>query len=396
MDNGQFDKIREKLHDVQMPVDADIWSGIESSLLRRKRMRRLFYYASTAAAILIAALFVHIPSEKITHTTGLVAQQTEETSSRQVSTPGTGAVTPFNPAGQADAATHASKATQKAAAQAATAISDAAKQETAKQEAAKQVTADAGNIRPATAGTQKPADAPTAEVAEKAAPQAADSAFDGYLAEETGRAGKQHSVSFSSSVLPGSSASVAGSFIRATSAGAGNLTQSYSVEQISDTKYSLPLNLGIQFQLPLGENIALGIGANYTMLRSRYDCLINKKRYNVKQTLHYIGIPVNIYGLVVDKNNFSFYVNAGGALEKGIKAVYQLKSYDSSERNTSDIDGLQFSLNAGMGVEYRVSNTVGLYLEPNIVYYFNSDIPRSIRTDQPLQVKAELGFRFRF
>ena len=121
-----------------------------------------------------------------------------------------------------------------------------------------------------------------------------------------------------------------------------------------------------------------------------------KKRYNVKQTLHYIGIPVNVYGLIADSNNFSFYINAGAALEKGIKAVYDLKSYDSSEHNTADIDGVQFSVNAGMGVEYKFSNTVRLYLEPNIVYYVNSEVPRSIRTDQPLQVKAEMGFRFRF
>lgn len=379
MDNGQFDKIREKLYNVQMPVDADIWSGIESSL-RRRRIRRLFYYASAAAATIILALFVLVPGEEKVQTTALVAHQTETSSSRQLppaaNSDATEALTQTAPAEPAQPASPASPAAPVAP-----------------------TTVPAADNTPSTADQQKNASDTKQESTMKTI-KADISGLESYLAEDSpalkNPKGKKNTVSFSSSVLPGSTASVSGTMIRATSAGAGNLTQSYTVEQISDTKYSLPLNLGIQFQFPAGENMALGIGANYTMLRSKYDCLINKKRYNVKQTLHYIGIPVNIYGLVVDKNNFSFYVNAGGTVEKGIKAVYRLKSYDSSERNTADIDGLQFSLNAGMGMEYRFSNTVGLYLEPNIVYYFNSDIPRSIRTDQPLQVKAELGFRFRF
>ena len=216
------------------------------------------------------------------------------------------------------------------------------------------------------------------------------------LGDEGGNDRRKYSVAVSSGVIPGSSASVSGSTIKASSAGAGAISQSYSIEQISDTRYSLPLNLGIQFQFALKDNIALGIGINYTMLRSRYDCLINKKQFEVTQMLHYVGVPVNVYGLIAERNRFSFYVNAGVMFEKGIRAVYDLKSYNQKEHSTSSIGGVDFSMNAGLGVEYRPGNLVGLYFEPNLVYFFNSDVPRSIRTDQPLQVKAELGCRFHF
>ena len=116
----------------------------------------------------------------------------------------------------------------------------------------------------------------------------------------------------------------------------------------------------------------------------------------IKNTQHYIGIPVNIYGKVVERNRFSFYVNAGATAEKGLTAVYKLESYTGNERNTNPIDGIQFSVNAGLGVEYKFANPAGIYFEPNMVYFFNSDVPRSIRTDQPLQVKGEIGIRFHF
>ena len=195
--------------------------------------------------------------------------------------------------------------------------------------------------------------------------------------------------------MPGSSASVAGQRIMAVSPADG-AQHSYMIEQVSDTKYSLPLNLGVQVQFPLGENLALGVGVSYTMLKSKFDCLVNKVRYNGQQTLHYVGIPVNVYGKVAQRNRFVFYVNGGAMLEKGVRAKYKFSSYKDSYSSSAKMAGLQFSVNAGLGVEYNVSDYVGLYFEPNIIYFTNSDMQYCIRTDQPLQIKAELGCRFHF
>jgi opacity protein-like surface antigen len=214
--------------------------------------------------------------------------------------------------------------------------------------------------------------------------------------DERERGNRGYTLAFSQGIMPGSAASVAGSRVMASSAFGGALEHSHMVEQVSDTKYSLPVNAGLQIQFPVGENMAVGVGVNYSMLKSKYDCLIDKVHYNVKQKLHYIGVPVNVYGLVVERNNFSFYVNAGVTLEKGIRAVYELNSYRDSQKYRADIEGVQFSINAGLGVEYKFSSAVGLYFEPNLVYYTNSEVMYSIRTDQPFQVKADIGFRFHF
>ena len=214
------------------------------------------------------------------------------------------------------------------------------------------------------------------------------------LPDEKGK-GKRYAMAFNGGLMPGSSASVDGSRIMAASAADG-VHHGYMVEQVSDTEYSLPLNLGVQLQFPIGEKLSLGAGVSYTMLRSKFDCLVNKVRYNGQQTLHYIGIPVNVYGIVAQRENFIFYINGGAMIEKGLRAKYKFSSYKDSHCHSTEIDGLQFSINAGLGVEYKFADYMGLYFEPNIIYFTNSDVQYSIRTDQPLQIKAELGCRFHF
>lgn len=177
-------------------------------------------------------------------------------------------------------------------------------------------------------------------------------------------------------------------------ASGSNGTAGFDIEQISDIKYSLPLNFGLQVQLNLSENVALGLGLNYSMYRSKYDGLVYKKMYNIKQTAHYIGVPVNIYAKIIEKNNIFFYGNAGISFDKPINVSYVLESYDITKRGNSSVKGLEISTNLGLGAEFKFTNQLGLYLEPNLVYYTNSKTPRIIRTDQPLQFRVELGFRY--
>ena len=376
-------ELREKLYDVELPVDDRIWTSIQDTL-RRRRMRRVLYWSSSVAAVLVLALLVMWPSSGEQGISSVAMAEVSKAGASDIEVP-----------------------VEVAAAQVADVVAETVVAEPviAEPVIAESVVAEAVVADTVVAATEREtADAVEAEVTDTVEKTVADAALaKDYASEyeelwESGEVSQGHdvAVAFLTGVIPGSSASAVNSSIRYSQSGVGSETQNDLVEQISDTKYSLPLNLGIQVQFPVKENLALGVGVNYTVVSSRYDCLINKKKYSVKQSLHYIGIPVNIYGKVVERNRFSFYVNAGATAEKGITAVYKLESYTGKERNTNPIDGIQFSVNAGLGVEYKFANPAGIYFEPNIVYFFNSDIPRSIRTDQPLQVKGELGIRFHF
>lgn len=382
MQDEQLNKLRDKLYDVQVPVEDGMWQAIEGSL-RRRQLRKAVYYASSVAAILIISLTLFISNPQVSHTplpdADLTPQSLEETSKliseaitpqeEQVSQQVVDAQQVVMPQREVEhrqeAASYREIETQQEAAPQQNVAQEPAESAKSEKEVRKNYTLFNLNEN------------------------------EGYEAVVRSKK-RMRSVSLMTNVMPGSSAAVANGIMMASSAGAQGISQSGVVEQVSDTKYSLPLNLGVQFQFDIAENVALGVGVNYTMLRSKYDCLINSKFHNVKQTLHYMGIPVNVYGLVVDKNNFNFYVNGGFLVEKGLRANYEISSYNSNVKENSSISGVLFSINAGLGVEYMLSNTVGLYFEPNLVYFFNSDVPRSIRTDQPLQVKAELGCRFHF
>lgn len=381
MSHNEFHNLRDKLYDVQMPVEADLWQDIEATM-RRRRVRRVLYYASSVAAVVLLALLLLLPGSEVgqPQVQTLVAEAVSGKVPSEIA-----AVVVAEPAAEVAAV----------AEPAADVVAEPAG--TMEVSGAETVASEVGKNAVAETAAQEAVAVQTRAVAPKerrAAMALADDILE--FGDERERGNRGYTLAFSQGIMPGSAASVAGSRVMASSAFGGALEHSHMVEHVSDTKYSLPVNAGLQIQFPVGENMAVGVGVNYSMLKSKYDCLIDKVHYNVKQKLHYIGIPVNVYGLVVERNNFSFYVNAGVTLEKGIRAVYELNSYRDSQKYRADIEGVQFSINAGLGVEYKFGNAVGLYFEPNLVYYTNSEVMYSIRTDQPFQVKADIGFRFHF
>ena len=53
------------------------------------------------------------------------------------------------------------------------------------------------------------------------------------------------------------------------------------------------------------------------------------------------------------------------------------------------------SAGLGVGVEFKITPWLGLYLDPSFRYYFRPDLqPRSLRTIQPLRFDLEAGLRF--
>lgn len=165
------------------------------------------------------------------------------------------------------------------------------------------------------------------------------------------------------------------------------------VSPLSGTeRFDLPLAFGLQFKTKIYKHFYAGAGVNMTYLVSQYDALINSAREKgVYNQLWYVGIPVNLYWNFVESQNLGVYATLGGAVEK---CIYQRYVFGNKALHES-VDGFQYSIAAGMGVEYWFAPKLGLYLDPSLVYYFDNSQPLSIRTQQPLQVRMEVGFRFK-
>ena len=174
-------------------------------------------------------------------------------------------------------------------------------------------------------------------------------------------------------------------------------------EKANQTKYGIPVSLGAGIRIEFTPRWSLGAGLNYTLLSrllhgtythvneaGSVDEMITSQ---IKNSQHYIGIPVNIYFNIIDSKNVNFYTYAGGTVEKCLSDKYHV--FGNNVTHTEPVKGVQLSASLGLGAEFRLSNYLGLYVDPSLRYYFDCDQPKSIRTAQPLMLGAEIGLRFR-
>ena len=174
-------------------------------------------------------------------------------------------------------------------------------------------------------------------------------------------------------------------------------------ESRSKQSLGLPVSVGAGARFEFSSRWSLGVGLNYTLLTRTFNGTYTKvnavggieREVNsgIRNTQHFIGIPVNAYFNIVDSRNVNFYAYAGGAVEKCLADNYLVQSEHIIHKESAQ--GAQISTNIGLGAEFMLSDYVGLYLDPSLRYYFDCDQPKSIRTIQPLMLGLEVGFRFK-
>ena len=181
-----------------------------------------------------------------------------------------------------------------------------------------------------------------------------------------------------------------------------SLVSATGITEKGSSAYGVPFSIGAGIRVYFAPRLSLGSGLSYSMLTRTFSGVYNEVsggvltssvEGDVHHTMHYIGIPLNLYYDVLNTKNFKFYVYGGGKAEYCVSNKYRM--YTSPEVNFSDpVKGLQYSVGLGLGVEFRLSDKMGLYLDPGACYYFNCNQPKSVRTDKPLMVNFEAGLRF--
>jgi hypothetical protein len=171
----------------------------------------------------------------------------------------------------------------------------------------------------------------------------------------------------------------------------------------ADYTYGIPLSFGAGVKLHFTKRWSLGMGLNYTLLSCRFSGKYTKVENDiaslpvsakVRNTQHYVGIPINAYYDIVSRDFINLYAYAGGAVEKCVRNSYEVQTTPVIN-HSENVGGVQLSANAGIGVEFMLGRYVGLYLDPSLRYYFNCKQPKSIRTAQPLMLGFEMGLRFK-
>ncbi|MDP3436307.1 MAG: outer membrane beta-barrel protein [Bacteroidales bacterium] len=400
MDNREFDKrVRELMEGhLEMP-DSSLWDSIATSLAQRKRarvlyMRRALIGTAAVAASLALIFFLDsgestAPSQKAIIEN--LAQEIETTPQRGVTDSKTERVVSSN-------RTHIKETNKELTAQ----VLPEQKGEEMGVVVKEEILESAKETEKETA--KEPIKVSVQESVKDPAKKAEDRSylFENSYNRRSHRRGSTL-LAVSTNISP-STASNSVSLMGLSQAQSGysvsNVVPTFQKayvpqEVISNTKFLMPISLGVQAQFPLTGKLSVATGLNYTLLFSHYDAISRDETRETQQTLHYIGVPLNLYYNLFNKESLRVYVSTGVAAEKGLYADYEV--FESGVRRTygQSIEGLQWSVNGGFGVEFQVNNSAGLYFDPSVAYYFDNNQPLSIRSSQPLQFKFELGFRFR-
>lgn len=169
-----------------------------------------------------------------------------------------------------------------------------------------------------------------------------------------------------------------------------------------NSRYMIPVSFGVSARIPFAKRWSAGVGVDYSMLQRTFAGTYTNIRggkvtsvssSDIRSTIHYIGIPVNVYYDIVDGSKVKFYAYAGGAVEKGLANVYRIGRAGGDIHYRESVKGVQLSAGIGLGVEFALADRLGLYIDPGVRYYFDCGQPVSIRTQQPLMMNFEIGFR---
>lgn len=159
--------------------------------------------------------------------------------------------------------------------------------------------------------------------------------------------------------------------------------------------FHAPLSFGLTAARELNNFFSLETGLIYTYLFTDFDA----SNYTADLNLHYLGIPVNVLGKILDKQKWTVYASTGVMLEKGLRSIYiqeqQFGNQIITTTASTKITGVQWSLNAAAGLTYAIYSDIDLYLEPKFSYYFDNDQPISVRTERRFALGVEAGLRFK-
>ena len=154
-------------------------------------------------------------------------------------------------------------------------------------------------------------------------------------------------------------------------------------------RHEIPKSFGVSARLHLTDRLSINTGLNYTRYASDRTRIFSDYTYqNDRQYVHYLGIPVRLDWMIVNRKHFNFYLGAGIQADKCIYATVGGERLHEKE--------VLFGLNGAMGLQFNIVPMVGLYFEPDISYSLNEGSIQTYRSREPFVVTVRGGLRFNF
>lgn len=182
----------------------------------------------------------------------------------------------------------------------------------------------------------------------------------------------------------------------------GEALRNQSAEQKDEVHHRQPVRFGLSLHYAIDRRWSLSAALTYTRLVSDLTRTSNHYSYLTEQKLIYLGLPLSVHYRLLETPRFTFYLSAGGTVEKMIDGSATTQTvFDNAlqavHTEAVRIRPLQFSVETAAGIEYRFVPRFGCYVEPGVSYHFrNSSRVPTLYRDRPFNFQLNLGFRFRF
>ena len=383
------------------------WSSVSASLKRRARVRRIAYTASSILSVAAIAALLHIgPSPESPETSGTPLLASIESQADLKDARGKAEVIVPSATGEnfgsgespaTGGQLYGVKVANRYSGNRSTAVTEASGSNPASGETKAEVSISSKGSESTTTGSQFAGDK--------------TAILDDYYAEATleEKISKRQKISAYLAVngIAGTKGGITGGRASATTFKASplgaSLMQSSGLESNTiDTgryedaqfKHSAPIGAELVLNIPLwhrsggaGVNqgcLSIESGVSYSYLRSQL--LFQGHVKTDEQRVQYVGIPLRIRYSFGSNSAFSTYISAGGKLEWAADA--RVAGNKVSEK------GVQVSLGANAGVQWKAADHIYMYAQPEISYYLTESRLKTIRTDNPLSVGLSIGLGF--
>lgn len=180
----------------------------------------------------------------------------------------------------------------------------------------------------------------------------------------------------------------------------------FNQPEVNDSyTHKMPVKLGLTARYAFTNLLGIETGLTYSLLQSdikRGSESTTGAWSNSEQTLHYLGVPLNLTFDFLNTRYVNIYAAAGGMMEFGVKGSIKTtdhlnNSTTSTHQNPITPKGLLWSVNATAGVQVNVLPSLGIYVEPGMSHHFKNDRqPRSSYTDKPTNFALGFGLRHTF
>lgn len=180
----------------------------------------------------------------------------------------------------------------------------------------------------------------------------------------------------------------------------------FNQPEVNDSyTHKMPVKLGLTARYAFTNLLGIESGLTYSLLQSdikRGSESTTGAWSSSDQTLHYLGVPLNLTFNFLNTRYVNIYAAAGGMMEFGVKGSIKTtdhlnNSMTSTHQNAITPKGLLWSVNATAGVQVNVLPSLGIYVEPGMSHHFKNDRqPRSSYTDKPTNFALGFGLRYTF